>query len=49
MAEKLRSCGSLAAGNEALLSVKKEPQSKTDRRKELELQKQVGYRWNYIR
>ena len=49
MAEKLRSCGSLASGNDALLAVKKEQQSKNDRRKELELQKQVGYRWNYAK
>ena len=42
MAEKLRSCGSLASGNDALLAVKKEQQSKNDRRKEFRTAKAGG-------
>ena len=39
---RLRSCGSLASGNDHLLRVKSEPQSREDRIKELEDKKQVG-------
>jgi hypothetical protein len=41
MSPKLRSCGSLAAGNDALLAVKTE-QSKLDRKYEIDEKKKVG-------
>lgn len=41
MSSKLRSCGSLAAGNDALLAVKTE-QSKLDRKYEIEEKRKVG-------
>lgn len=42
---KIRSCGSLASGNAHLLKVKGEPQSKEDRIKDLERQKEE---WGYV-
>ena len=39
---KIRSCGSLASGNNALLMIKQEPGDKADRIKELQLKKEEG-------
>ena len=39
---KIRSCGSLAAGNDALLKAKSEPANRSDRMKELEIKRQEG-------
>eukprot|EP00435_Cladocopium_sp_Y103_P046752 s144_g13.t1 len=41
---KIRSCGSLATGNDALLKTKSEPVSRSERMKELELKREEGPR-----